>query len=134
MARKTLVSFVVVGMTALVGCGGGSKPDYCSDVTDLKDAVSGLTSVKVTENGVSSLKTAADKVVTSGEKLVTDAKSAFPSETTALNTSLAALKSTAQQLGDPATAKAALPAVPAEIVGVKTAFDGLQSAVKSKCD
>src|SRR3954452_7572968 len=135
MGRKAIATLAVAGMTALAACGGGgSKPAYCSDVTDLKDAVSGLTDVKIAQNGDSSLKPAIDKVVSSGEKLVADAKSDFPSQTTALNSSITALKTTAQQLADPATQKVALPALPAEIVAVKSAFDGLQSAVKSKCD
>src|SRR6476469_9671302 len=120
MARKAIATLAVAGMAALSACGGGSsKPAYCSDVTNLKDAVSGLTNVKIAQNGVSALKTQVDKVVSSAEKLVADAKSNFPSETAALNSSVTALKTTAQQLTDPATQKAALPAVPAEIVALK---------------
>jgi hypothetical protein len=119
---------------ALSACGGGDKPAYCSSVTDFKDSVSGLTNLQIAQNGVSELTNQVNEIKTSGQQLVADAKSDFPSETTALSGSITALSATAQQVGDPQTRKAALLALPGQIQAVKSSYDALSSAVKSKCD
>ena len=133
--RRLSATIAVAGTCiALVACGGSEKPAYCKAVTDFKDSVSALTDVQVTENGVSSLAAAVSKVQSSGKTLVSEAKSAFGTEATALDASLTALGATARQLADPNTAKAALLVVPTQISAVKTSFDALSNAVKSKCD
>jgi hypothetical protein len=131
--RRILAAMAAAGVLALPGCGGSSKPAYCSSVNDFKDAVSGLASSKTVANGVSSLTAAVDKVETSGKQLVSDAKSAFPTQISALDQSLQALQTTAKQLSDPAARQTALTQVPAEILAVKSSFDSLSSAAKSKC-
>jgi hypothetical protein len=118
----------------LSACGGSDKPAYCSSVTDFKDSVSGLTNLQIAQNGVSELTNQVNEIKTSGQRLVADAKSDFPSETTALSGSITALAATAQQVGDPQTRKAALLALPGQIQAVKSSYDALSSAVKSKCD
>jgi hypothetical protein len=125
------VAAIAVVMTA---CGGSDKPAYCSSVSNFKDSVSALGQVNVGANGLSSLKTAVQKVQTSAQQVISDAKSDFPSETNALGTSISALGTTVKQLGDPQTQKAALTQLPGQIAAVNTAYSGLQNAVKSKCD
>ena len=135
MTVRTLSATLAVGaVAALSACGGSDKPAYCSDVSDFKDAVSELTNVQVVENGVSELTAAVDKVETSGQTLVSSAKSEFAPQTSALEGSLTALSATSKQLANPQTAKAALAAVPAEVQAVKTSFDALSNSVKTKCD
>jgi hypothetical protein len=135
MNVRTLSATLAVGAcAALSACGGSDKPAYCSDVSDFKDAVSELTNVQVTKDGVSELTTAVDKVETSGQTLVSSAKSEFAPQTSALKDSLTALSATSKQLANPQTAKAALAAVPTEVKAVKTSFDALSNAAKSKCD
>jgi hypothetical protein len=133
---KPLLSILAVAAIALVmtACGGSSKPAYCSSVSDFKKDVSALGQVNVGANGLSSLTAAVQKVQTQGQKVVSDAKSNFPSETNALGTAISALGTTAKQLTDPQTRKAALIQLPGQIAGVNTAYSGLQNAVKSKCD
>jgi hypothetical protein len=135
MTPRRLSAVLAIGIVSVLlgACGGSDKPAYCSDSTDFKDAVSGLTNVKIAQNGVDSLTAAVDKVQTSGQKLVSDAKSAFPSETSALNASITALAATGKQLTTSQDQKAALVAVPAEIKAVQSAYDGLASAIQSKC-
>jgi hypothetical protein len=134
-ARHLIPSLAVAGACAFLGaCGGGDKPAYCSDVDNFKDAVAGLKDVQITENGVSSLTAAVNKIKTSGQALVASAKDTFPGETSALNASLTALGATVQQLGDPSSQKAALRAIPAEAVAVNTAYKSLADAAKDKCD
>jgi len=135
MNVRTLSATLAIGAcAAFSACGGSDKPAYCSDVSDFKDAVSELTDVQVTQNGVSELTAAVNKVETSGQTLVSSAKSEFAPQTSALEGSLTALSATSKQLANPQTAKAALAAVPAEVKAVKTSFDALSNAVKTKCD
>ena len=135
MNVRTLSATLAVGaVAALSACGSSDKPAYCSDVSDFKNAVSDLTNVQVTQNGVSELTAAVDKVETSGQTLVSSAKSEFAPQTSALEGSLTALSATSKQLANPQTAKAALAAVPAEVQAVKTSFDALSNSVKTKCD
>jgi hypothetical protein len=109
-----------------------SKPGYCTAASQLKTSVHNLGNVHVAQNGLSSLQTALSKVQTSANTFATDAKSAYPSQTTALKNSLsslaAAIKSAKGQ--PPLTAAAAV--VPA-VTQVKTSASNLQSAVKGKC-
>jgi hypothetical protein len=134
-ARHLIPSLAVAGACAFLGaCGGDDKPAYCSDVDNFKDAVSGLTSPDIAANGVSGVTTAVNNVKTSGQALVASAKSAFPTQTSALNTSLTALSATAQQLGNSSTRQAALRAIPAEAIAVNSAYQSLATAAKDKCD
>ncbi len=133
--HRLSAAFAVAATCVVLGaCGGDDKPAYCSSVNNFKDSVSGLTDLQIGQNAVSDLTAQVDKIKSSGTQLVADAKSDFPSETTALSGSITALTATAQQLGDSQTQKAALLALPGEIQAVKSSYDALSSAVKSKCD
>jgi hypothetical protein len=136
MIVKKLSALLAVGAACslLAACGSSSKPAYCSAVSDFKDALSGLTDVQITQNGVSGLTTAVGKVESSGKQLVSEAKSEFGPETTALSGSLTALGATVSQLTDSQTRKAALVALPAQVQAVKGSFDTLSNSVASKCD
>ena len=59
---------------------------------NLKTSVHNLGNVKVAKNGLDSLQTALSKVQTNAQTFATDAKSAFPSQTTALKNSLSSLE------------------------------------------
>jgi hypothetical protein len=82
---------VLVLATLATGC-SSSKPAYCTDASQLKTSVENLGNVNVATNGLSSLKTALSKVQTNATTFTTDAKSAFPSQTTALKNSLSSLE------------------------------------------
>jgi hypothetical protein len=134
-ARQLIPTLAVAGACAFLGaCGGDDKPAYCSDVDNFKDAISGLTSPNVAENGVSGVTTAVNKVQTSGKALVESAKSTFPTQTSALNTSLTALGATVKQLGNSSTREAAVRAIPAQAIAVNSAYQSLATAAKDKCD
>ena len=131
--RTRLATLAVAGACTFLGaCGGDDKPAYCSDVTDFKDAVSGLSEVQVTD--VNALTTAIEKVKTSGQTLVASAKSEYGAQASALQSSITALTSTANQLADPTSRRVALQAIPAEVTAVKGAFQSLSDSVKTKCD
>ena len=126
-----VLAAVLVLATLATGC-SSSKPAYCADASQLKTSVDDLGNVNVAKNGLSSLKTALSKVQTNAKMFATDAKSAFPTQTTALNNSLSSLETaiTSAQGQPPVTAAAA---VASSVTQVKTAESNLQNAIKGKC-
>jgi hypothetical protein len=124
-------ALVAAIVAVLVGCGGSSKPSYCSDLSNLKSSVNDLKNVSITD--LSSVKSAIQKVESDGKAVVSSAKDDFPSETSALSTSLSALETTLGQLNS-STATAALKQLPAQVSATVTAVDNFSSATKSKCD
>ena len=126
-----VLAAVLVLATLATGC-SSSKPAYCTDASQLKTSVDNLGNVNVAKNGLSSLKTALGKVQTNAKTFATDAKSAFPTQTTALKNSLSSLETaiTSAQGQPPVTAAAA---VASSVTQVKTAESNLQNAIKGKC-
>ena len=122
---------LLVLATLATGC-SSSTPAYCTDASQLKTSVGNLGNVDVAKNGLSSLKTALSKVQTNAKAFATDAKSAFPSQTTALKNSLSGLETaiTSAQGQPPLTAAAT---VASSVTRVKTAASNLQNAVKGNC-
>jgi hypothetical protein len=123
---------VLSGLAAGCSSSSSSKPAYCTAASQLKTSVHNLGDVNVATNGLSSLQTAVSKVQTSATTFAADAKSAYPSQTTALKNSLssldAAIKSAKGQ--PPLTAAAAV--VPS-VTQVKNSASTLESAVSGKC-
>ena len=120
---------VVSGLAA--GC-SSSPPAYCTAATSLKTSVSDLGNVNVSKNGVSSLQTALSKAQTSATTFAADAKSAFPSQTTALKNSLSSLETAIKSAKGQPALTAAQVLVPA-VTQVKNSASTLQSAVSGKC-
>jgi len=129
---ETSVAALAAVTVLLAGCGGSSKPGYCSNVNDLKQSVQGLTDVKVVENGTSSLKYALTTVQSNAEAVISSAKSDFPSETSALNTSLQSLSTSVQQLAGTPSA-AGLASVASAVSASVSAAKALESSTSSKC-
>ena len=78
---------VAVALVAATGCGGSSKPGYCTDRSDLESPVKGLSSAAssaVSSRDLSGLKSQVTKIQTDATSLVNSAKSDFPSETDAM--------------------------------------------------
>jgi len=120
---------VLSGLAA--GC-SSSKPAYCTDATNLKTSVSNLGDVNVAKNGLSSLQTALTSVQTNAKAFVADAKSAYPSQTTALQNSLSSLETAIKSVADQPSLTAAA-AVASSVTQVKNAASALQSAASDKC-
>ena len=66
---------------------GSSKPDYCSSRTNLENSVKGLASLNAS-SGISGLKAQLGKIQSDVNTLVSQAKSDFPSQTSALKSSV----------------------------------------------
>ncbi len=125
-ATRATVATVAAGtLIALAGCGSSSKPAYCTDRTNLENSIKGLTSLSVS-SGVSGLKSQLSTIASDATKVVNAAKSDFPTQTTAVKTSVDALQ----------TAVKALPSSPSatQVAGIATDAASVVSSVKSFTD
>ena len=131
--RWLLLPAAVLVLSGLMAAGcSSSKPAYCTDAANLKTSVQNLGNADIAKNGLSSLQTALTSVKTSASAFATDAKSAYPSQTAALNTSLSALQTAITSAkGQPPVAAAA--AVVPAVTQVKNSASALQSAASGKC-
>jgi predicted class III extradiol MEMO1 family dioxygenase len=130
-AGGLLVSGFVAGCSS--GSSGSSKPAYCTAASQLSTSVQDLGSVNVSTDGVSSLQAALNTVQTDATAFATAAKSAYPSQTTALKSSLSSLQAainSAKGQSLPSAARAVVPAV----AQVKSSASTLESAVSGSCE
>jgi len=118
------VCVAVIGVLALAGC-GSSKPAYCTDRSNLESSIKGLSSLNVS-SGISGLESQLKKIQSDATALVNSAKGDFPSETSAINSSVASLESAVK----------ALPSSPSagQIATVANAASSVVSSVKSFTD
>jgi hypothetical protein len=122
-------ALVLSGLAA--GC-SSSKPAYCTDADQLKTSVQDLGNVNINVHDLSSVNTAVSKVQADATTFASDAKSAYPSQTTALKTSLSSLETAVKSaMAQPSLTTVA--AVVSSVTQVKTAADNVQSAVKGTC-
>jgi hypothetical protein len=122
-------ALVLSGLAA--GC-SSSKPAYCTDADQLKTSVQDLGNVNINVHDLSSVNTAVSKVQADATTFASDAKSAYPSQTTALKNSLSSLETAVKSaMGQPSVTTVA--AVVSSVTQVKTAADNLQTAAKGTC-
>lgn len=112
----------VAALVALAGC-GSSKPAYCSTRTNLENSIKALTSapLRVTKEEFK-------KIQTDANTLVSQAKSDFPSETSAIKSSMDSLTSTVNALGHPIGTS---PTSASQIATLTSSASGVVSSVKS---
>jgi len=123
---------VLSGLAAGCSSSTSSKPAYCTAAGQLKTSVHNLGNVNVSQNGLSSLQTALGKVQASAKTFAADAKSAYPSQTTAPKNSLSSLDTAIKSAkGQPPLTAAA--AVVPSVTQVKNSASTLESAVSGKC-
>jgi hypothetical protein len=117
--------------TLAAGC-SSSKPAYCDAASQLKTSVNDLGNVTINVHDLSSVNTAVSKVQASAKTFASDVKSAYPSQTTALKTSLSSLETSVKSaMAQPSVTTVA--AVVSSVTQVKTAADNVQTAVKGTC-
>ena len=120
---------VLSGLAA--GC-SSSKPAYCTAASQLKTSVQDLGNITVNVHDLSSVNTAVSKVSSDAKTFAADAKSAYPSQTTALKDSLSGLETAIKSAqGQPSLTTVA--AVVSSITQVKTSASNLQNAAAGKC-
>ena len=126
------VAVLVLALSGLAAGCSSSKPAYCADASQLKTSVQDLGNVDVAKNGLGSLQTALSSVQADATTFAADAKSAFPSQTTALNTALSGLQTAITSAkGQPALTAAA--AVASSVTQVKNSASAPQSAISGNC-
>jgi hypothetical protein len=117
--------------TLAAGC-SSSKPAYCTAASQLKTSVQDLGNVNINIHDLSSVNTAVSKVQADAKTFASEAKSAYPSQTTALQNSLSSLETAVKSaMSQPSVTTVA--AVVSSVTQVKTAADNAQTAVKGKC-
>jgi hypothetical protein len=132
LRRWALVPAAALVLSGLAAGCSSSKPAYCADADQLKTSVQDLGNVNINVHDLSSVDTAVSKVQANAKKFASDAKSAYPSQTTALKTSLSSLETAVKSaMAQPSLTTVA--AVVSSVTQVKTAADNVQSAVKGTC-
>ena len=129
--RVFVAMLTAVALVGLAGCGSSSKPAYCSARTNLENSIKNLPSV-ASSSGISGLQTQAKTIESDATSVVNAAKSDFPSQTSAVKSSVDALQSALKALpsSPSATQIAALAADSASVVSSVNSF---VDASKSKC-
>lgn len=128
--RGAIACALVAGTVAIAGC-GSSKPAYCSARTDLENSVKNLTNLNVS-NGVSGLESQLKKIESSADKVVSQAKSDFSSETQAIRSSVDSLTAAVKGLSSSPSA-GQLAAVAADASKVVSSVKSFTDATSSKC-
>ena len=131
--RAAFAAIAVVAAIAATGCGGSSKPGFCSDVSDLQQSVKDLGNVDLKTGGTSALDAQLKKVESSATKLESSAKSDFPTETAAIESSVSALSTAVKSLPKSPTVQELAP-IAVDVKNVANAVTGFTDATKSKCD
>jgi hypothetical protein len=95
LARRPIRALALLGATvalvAATGCGGGGgKPSYCSDRDQLESSIEDLANLSFSD-GLSGLESRLTTIRRDATTLVDSAKSDFPSETSAIRSSVDAL-------------------------------------------
>ena len=120
------------GLAAGCSSSSSSKPAYCTAASQLKTSVRNLGNITINIHDLSSVNTAVSKVSSDAKTFASEAKSAYPSQTTALKNSLSGLQTAiTSAMGQPSLTTVA--AVVSSIAQVKTSAGNLQSAVAGKC-
>ena len=128
-----LVSAAAIAAVALAGCSGNSKPAYCTDRANLENSVKGLASVNLTSSGgISALKSQLASIESDATALVNSAKSDFPTQTSAISSSVGTLKSSVAALPSNLSALQ-IATVTKDAAGVVSAVKSFTEATSSQC-
>ena len=132
-ATVALVLAAGSGIVALAGCSSSSSgpPAYCAARTNLENSIKGLTSLKAS-SGVSGLKSQVTAIENNASKLVDAAKGDFPSQTSAITSSVNSLKTSVAALSSSPSA-AQIATVTKDAGSVVSSVATFMSASSSKC-
>jgi hypothetical protein len=120
----------VAGVVALAGC-GSSKPAYCSARANLENSVKGLTSLN-SSSGISGLQSQVKKIQTDANTVVSQAKGDFPSQTSAIKSSVDALANSVKSVSaNPSASQIAT--VSKDAASVASSVSSFADASSSKC-
>ncbi len=94
--RLVVLALAACLLLAAAGC-GSSKPGYCADRTRLESSIKSLTSLNPS-NGLSGVEAQLKTIQSDANALVASAKSDFPTEASAIRTSIDTLASSVRAL------------------------------------
>jgi hypothetical protein len=126
------LALVAIALVA-VGCGSSSKPQYCSNVSDLEGSVEELKGVELQSGALATLEADLKKVQTNTNEVLASAKQEFPSQTSALRTSVSSLSTATQELAAAPTPQE-LVVLASRVKSVALAAEELSSATESACE
>ena len=130
--RWLLLPAAVLVLSGLAAGCSSSKPAYCTAASQLKTSVHNLGNITINIHDLSSVTTAVSKVSSDAATFASEAKSAYPSQTTALKNSLTGLQ-TAITSARAQPSLTTVAAVVSSITQVKTSAGNLQNAAAGKC-
>jgi hypothetical protein len=128
--RMPVAMVAAAALIALAGC-GSSKPAYCTTRTSLENSVKNLPS-SVSSSGISSLKTQVKTIENQATTLVNQAKSDFPTQSSAVKSSVDTLSSAVKALPSSPSATQ-IAAVGLDASKVVSSVKSFSDASKSKC-
>jgi hypothetical protein len=131
MKRCLLLPALLVVVVAVGAC-GSSKPGYCGDRQDLRDAVDQLSEVNVRDNGIGALREQVRTIQADAKTLTASAKSDFPDETSAISTAVDGLTSAVQNVPSPPGA-ADVARIGASVAATVKAVQGFDNATSESC-
>lgn len=135
-ARRPFRALALVGaisaLVAVTGCGGGGKPGYCADRDNLESSIKDLSNLSLS-GGLSGLQTQLRTIQDNATKLVDSARSDFPSETSAIRTSVNALVGDVRALSSSPT-PAQVASIASDASAVVRSVTSFTDATSSKCD
>ena len=117
---------------AFAGLACGGDPDYCSDVSELEQAVRDLGEVDVVAGGTNALSDALRGVEDQAQATIESAKDDFPDETSAMQDALASLRRSTGELSESPTAEDIAP-VATDVAAMVTSVQEFAAASESEC-
>ena len=133
LLRVSLPLAAVFALAVASGCGDdNSKPGFCADKSALEESIKALPG-SVTSGNIDALKTQAQEVESDARALVDSAKSDFPSETSAITSSIDSVKTAIEGLSD-SPSPADLAPIVTGAAAVANAVNTFSSAADSECE
>lgn len=129
--RAELAALVLVAALAMSVASGCGKPSYCADLTTLQDSVKALPG-QATSGGVSGLESQLKTVESDAKALTASAKSDFPDQTSAIESSIDQLKTSVTGLSEKPSTKQ-LAAIGINASAVVNSVQSFQAATKDAC-
>jgi hypothetical protein len=132
-----LAAASLTGVVLLAGCGSASKPAYCTQVGNFKDAVKTLEQVEVSPTNLIAIAADIQKVGTTAKELGTAVGTEFAPQISAIKAAAASLGTTIKDVARAPSGTSlahVVNVVPTEIDALKHAVGEIQEVTKSKCD
>jgi len=133
LGYKLIVPVVAVGLGLFAAGCGSDEPEYCSDVSALEESVNDLGDIQLESGVLSNLQESLNEVQDNAQAVEASARQDFPSETSALETSVSTLSKSIEKLPESPSGEQLLALAP-QIKAVVDADNEFDSATQSACD